>query len=396
MHEINQGCLDGIIVLDVGQAYQGPYAGFLCAREGATVIKIEPKGGDQARNRSSVSRGASLPFAILNANKKSLALDLKSEEGREVFLQLVSKADVLIENFAPGVMDRLGLGWNVLRQKNTRLIYGSATGYGLNGENRDNLAMDLIVQAHSGLASLTGMPDTPPVKAGGAVADIIGGIHLFAGLMTALQARHQGGKGRLVEVAMVEALIPVLISTMGLVQGGAQSRKKSGNKHAGFAVAPWNAYECSDGWVAIVCVSDRHWSLLSNAMGAPEFVEDPRFKTNKDRVMNMDMLDEAVTNWTKAKKCSEVVEKLAKERLPVASYRTIEDVLNDQALRERKFLLDVEHPELGKFVTFDSPIKIHDSKRPPWVPSRKLGADARDVLSNILNYSEEEIESFLQ
>lgn len=194
--------LQGIKVIDLGQVYQGPYATYLMARAGADVIKIEPRGGEPVRRRAAISRGSAVPFAMLNGSKRSLRLNLKSPQGSDVLLALAAKADVLLENFGPGTMDRLGLGWKTLSALNERLIYASGTGYGLSGPDAGNLAMDLTVQAASGVMSITGFPDTPPVKAEPAIADFLSGIHLYAGAVTALYERTATGRGRLVEVAM--------------------------------------------------------------------------------------------------------------------------------------------------------------------------------------------------
>ena len=169
MNHTNKLPLEGVVVIDLGQVYQGPYAGFLMAQAGATVIKVEPPNGEPVRHRARISKGNAVPFAMLNANKRNISLNLKSPEGVTVLKELAAKADVLIENYAPGVLDRLGVGYSVLSAINPRLIYGSATGYGLSGPNRDNLAMDLTVQAASGIMSVTGFADGPPVKAGPAI-----------------------------------------------------------------------------------------------------------------------------------------------------------------------------------------------------------------------------------
>lgn len=206
--------LDGIVVLDLGQVYQGPYATFLMAKAGATVIKIEPPDGEPVRQREAVSKGAGVPFALLNGHKRCITLDLKAARGRDLLTRLAARADVLLESYAPGVMDRLGVGWAALHAINPRLVYASGSGYGLSGPDRSKLAMDVTVQAASGMMSVTGFEDGPPVKAGPAVVDFLSGIHLYAGVVTALYERHFTGEGRLVEVAMQETVYPTLASNL--------------------------------------------------------------------------------------------------------------------------------------------------------------------------------------
>jgi crotonobetainyl-CoA:carnitine CoA-transferase CaiB-like acyl-CoA transferase len=199
--------LAGITVLDFGQVYQGPYATMLMAKAGADVIKIEPPGGEPLRRRVlATGSDTTLPMAMLNANKRAVTLNLKTEQGRDLLKRMVARADVLLENFSPGAMDSLGVGYDVLKQVNPRLIYATGTGFGISGPDRDNLAMDFTIQAASGIMSVTGDPDGPPMKAGPTLVDFMGGIHLYAAVMTALLQRTVTGQGQLVEVAMQEAV----------------------------------------------------------------------------------------------------------------------------------------------------------------------------------------------
>lgn len=260
MNSTNKLPLEGVVVIDLGQVYQGPYAGFLMAQAGATVIKVEPPNGEPVRHRARISKGNAVPFAMLNANKRNISLNLKSPEGVKVLKELAAKADVLIENYAPGVLDRLGIGYSVLSAINPRLVYGSATGYGLSGPDRDNLAMDLTVQAVSGIMSVTGFADGPPVKAGPAITDFISGVHLYAGILTALYDREKSGRGRLVEIAMVETVYPAMASNLADVFNRKAAAPRTGNRHGGLAEAPYNVYPASDGYVAIISVNESHWT----------------------------------------------------------------------------------------------------------------------------------------
>ncbi|MDP6564707.1 MAG: CoA transferase, partial [Alphaproteobacteria bacterium] len=239
--------LDGVTVLDLGQIYAGPYACFLMAMAGAEVIKIEPPHGEPLRRREGIS-GGSVPLAMLNANKRGITLNLKHERARELLRRMVGKADVLLENFAPTVMDRLGVGPEALMALNSRLIYASGSGYGRSGPRRDDLAMDLTVQAVGGVMSVTGFPDGPPVKAGPAICDFIAGTHLYGAVVTALFERERTGKGRLVEVAMLDAIFPTMVSNLGMFYGqGDAIPHRTGNRHGGLSVAPYNVYAAKDG-----------------------------------------------------------------------------------------------------------------------------------------------------
>src|SRR5437660_3937486 len=222
--------LAGLTVIDFGQIFQGPYATFLLAKGGADVIKVEPPGGEPLRRRALPEKHATLPFAMLNQNKRAVTLNLKHARGRELLFEMVRRADVLLENFSPGTMDGLGVGWSVLREINPRLIYATGTGFGISGPDRDNLAMDLTIQAASGIMSVTGMPDGPPMKAGPTLVDYMGGIHLYAGILTALYGRDRTGAageagGRLVEVAMQETVYPSLAASFEITTAPGTRRR---------------------------------------------------------------------------------------------------------------------------------------------------------------------------
>jgi formyl-CoA transferase len=291
--------LDGVTVVDLSQIYNGPYATFLLATGGASVIKIEPPGGESLRRRGVVG-GAALPFAMLNGCKQSLELDLKSEAGKDILRGLVSEADVLVENFAPGVMERLGLGADALQEINPRLVYAQSSGYGSSGPYRNYPAMDLTVQAMAGVMSITGFPDRPPVKSGPALCDFFAGVHLYGAIVTALYEREKTGRGRQVEVAMLDAVYASLSSSLGLFFGsGGDIPSRTGNRHGGLAEAPYNVYPTRDGFIALICVGEVHWRSLVTAMERPELANDPRFTSLGARVANIDEIDRIVGEWTR-------------------------------------------------------------------------------------------------
>lgn len=383
--------LDGLTVIDFGQVYQGPYCGFLLAQAGADVIKVEPLTGEPVRQRTAVSRGAAAPFAMLNANKRAIALNLKTEGGRETVRRLAARADVLVENYAPGVMDRLGVGWETLSAINPRLVYGSGTGYGLSGPDRDNLAMDVTVQAASGLMSVTGFPDQPPVKAGPAVVDFISGTHLYAGIMTALYERTVTGRGRLVEVAMQETVVPALASNFASLYDGGGVPPRTGNRHGALAEAPYNVYPTRDGHIAIIAINDRHWAMLLKAMDRPDLTDDPRFSDKTERVRNIDATDAAITEWTRQRSKDEAYRQLRTHKVPCAPVRDLAEVLNDPHMHARGMLEHITHPEFGEIVVPNSPLRIHGADRVERTPSPRLGEHGREILADMLGMSEGEI-----
>lgn len=298
---VGEAPLSGVTVIDLSHVYNGPYATFLMALAGAEVIKVEPHTGEHLRSRGDMG-GAALPFAMLNSNKKPITLDLKSEQGKEILRKLVKKADILVENFAPGVMERLGLGSAALRQINPRLIYGSSSGYGKDGPYRNYPAMDLVMQAMSGVINSTGHPDHPPVKSGAALCDFFAGIHLYSAIMTALFARERTGRGQTVEVSMQDATYCSLASNYGMLNArGDAAPERTGNRHGGLGVSPYNAYPTKDGYVVVNSPGDRHFNAILDVIGRPELKEDPRLNSRGARVQNFQLVDELLETWTDRK-----------------------------------------------------------------------------------------------
>ena len=388
--------LTGLLVLDLGQIYNGPYCSFLLARAGATVIKIEPPGGENMRRRAVVG-GAILPFAMLNSNKRFITLNLKSEAGRDLLLDLSAKADVVVENFAPGVMDRLGVGPEALLKRNPRLVYGAGSGFGWTGPYREYPAMDLTVQAMSGVMSITGEADGPPMKAGPALCDFFGGVHLYGAIVTALFERERTGEGRFVEVAMLDAVYPSLSSALGLwygTQGAAPAR--TGNRHSGLAEAPYNVYPTNDGWLALICVTDQHWQSLTTAMQRVDLQSDERLGSLKGRVANMDEVDALVSAWTRRFGKEELFALLMRHRVPCAPVRELSEVTSDTHMRQRGTLQTIHHPTLGEIPLYAGPMRFEGSDEIEIEPSKALGADTDDILAELLGKSAVDISALRQ
>lgn len=382
--------LSGLKVLDLGRIYQGPWCGTLLALSGATVIKIEEPSGEPAR------RGAkgtmSVPFAILNSNKQAITINLKEARGRELFLDLVRQADVVIENYGAGTMDGLGVGPDVLLAANPRLVYAAATGYGVEGPDRDRLAMDITIQAHSGVMSVTGFPDQPPVKAGVAFVDFLGAVHLYSAVVTALYDRERTGRGRIVDVAMIDTIYPTLASNLSaFYRDGVAPR--SGNGHGGGALVPYDVFPTSDGFIALIVVTEGHWLSLCDVLGAPELADDDRFRSNARRFHNVVDLDAIIGAWTSERTRDEVVALLGDAKIPVAAVRDVGEVVNDANLHERGALVRVDHPMAGEIVVPNTPLRFRGSAMAELRPSPALGADTRLVLSEWLGLDESALDA---
>lgn len=386
--QTRRGPLAGLTVVDLGQIYNGPYATFLMAMAGAEVIKVEPVGGENLRRRAEVG-GAALPFAMLNSNKKFVTLDLKKPAGREVFLRMVAKADVLVENFSVGAMDRLGLGYAALAELNPRLVYACGSGYGRSGPMKDYPAMDIAVQAMSGLMSINGFEDRPPVKVGPAVADFMGGVHLYAGITTALVERASTGRGQLVEVSMMESVYPSLASNLGLYYASqGQIAARTGNRHGGMAESPYNVYATSDGFIAIVASSDAQWTRLLAAIGRSELIGDARYATLKERVQRMDEVDALVEGFTRTRTRNEAFATLIGAKVTCAPVRDIGEVVNDAHLLERGSIRWVDHPLYGRMPLPRSPLRLSGTTQPEIEPSGEAGRDNAHVYGQWLGLGE--------
>jgi crotonobetainyl-CoA:carnitine CoA-transferase CaiB-like acyl-CoA transferase len=386
------GALAGLRVLDMGKIYNGPYCGLLLAHLGADVIKIEPPGGETLRYRAEPG-SETHEFVMLNSNKRSVVLDLKLPEGRAVLLDLVRGADVLIENFARGAMDRMGLGYETLIGLNPRLVYASGKGYGLYGPYADMPAMDITVQAMSGVIASTGFPDGPPVKAGPAFMDFLGGIHLFSGVMAALVQRGTTGRGQLVDVSMHDTVFPTLASAIGGIYNRvlADIPERTGNRHSGLAVSPYGVYPTSDGHVALFCVTEGHWKSLVSVMEREDLLEDSRFASTHLRAGHLDEVDAQVSAWTVLHRKWELVRTLEASGVPCAPVQTVREVVDDPQLKERGMIRYVDHPRMGRVPVVGNPLQLSDSPLTDVRLAPPLGRDTDEVLREVAGYDADRI-----
>jgi formyl-CoA transferase len=386
--------LSGITVIDLSHVYNGPYATFLMAMAGAEVIKVEPLQGEHLRSRGDMG-GAALPFAMLNSNKKPVTLNLKTEKGRGLLRELAGRADILLENFAPGVMDRLGIGAADLQKINPRLIYGSSSGYGKDGPYRDYPAMDLVMQAMCGVINSTGYPDQPPVKSGAAMCDFSAGIHLYAAIMTALYERERTGKGRVVEVSMQDATYASLASNLGMLHArGAAAPARTGNRHGGLGISPYNVYPTKDGYVVLNAPGDHHFRSILDVMGRSDLRDDPRFLTRATRVANFAAVDELIEGWTKMNTRNEVAQRMLAAAVPCAPVRDLSEVMHDENMHARGSLQWIDHPDLGRVVLPHSPLVFDGTERRPIEPSLPLGASNDAVFGDWLGHSQTEMAAY--
>ena len=353
--------LDGIKVLDFTRVLAGPYATVLMADLGADVIKVESPGGDEYRHIGPFLGDESALFQTANRGKRSIVLDLKNPSDLEVARKLAARADVLVENFRPGVMDKLGLGPDAMQALNPGLIYASISGFGQTGPNAARPAYDIILQAMTGLMAQTGAPDGPPTMVGEAVADVAGGLFAAWGIMTALFDRERTGLGRRVDVALFDALASMMPTAAARVLVCDQDPTRTGNRHA--LSAPFGVYRAGQGHFAVAVLNDHLFASFCQAIGRRDLAADPRFASDTDRRANEPDLAAAIDDWAKDKTAEDVVHLLSKAGVPASALATSREAwLSDQA-SARELVSLVDHPRLGSLALPEQPVHFSGSPR---------------------------------
>ncbi|MDR3530478.1 MAG: CoA transferase [Rhodopila sp.] len=379
--------LTGVRIIDLGHVFQGPYATFLMAMAGADVIKVEPPRGDMSRKRA---RDGDYPFRALNGCKRGVVLNLKTDRGRELLLELSRSADVLVENFAPAVMPRLGLDAETFMKVNPRLIYASASGFGSTGPYADKLALDLTIQAMGGMMSTTGELGGRPLKAGVPVADFMSGAHLYGAVVTALFERERTGRGRALEVSMLEALFATMLPAAGHAYVSNHVPRRTGNRHVADSYVPFDTFETSDGWVAIVAATDDHWQKLTEAMGRPDLRDDESLRHLQGRIARIDFVTDAIADWTTTRTREEISKLCEQYRVPAAPLRDALEVLSDPHLHARGFL-SVQPTDAGLVALPNSPMRYVGSDLRPLTPPPGLGEHTDAVLGEFCGVDAEEL-----
>jgi CoA:oxalate CoA-transferase len=384
--------LHGVRVLDLSRVMSGPFCTAMLADLGAEVIKIEmPEFGDDGRHFGPYIKGESAYFMLLNRGKKSMTLNLKSDRGRAILEALVGSSDVRIENFRPGVADRLGIGYAALEPLNPSLIYASISGFGQNGPLADRPAYDLIVQAMSGLMDVTGQRDGPPTAIGESMADVCAGMFAAWGISTALFDRERTGKGRNLDIAMLDSMFSMMLTVLGLQLYSDRAPARVGSRHP--VTYPVDAFEAKDGHVVMVVSSDRAFGAFGKAIGQPALSEDERFRTNADRNANEDALKAIIEAWTSEHTADEIVEALDAAGIPAAPVLSLADVANSDHIASREMISTVEHPTLGDIPLVHQPVRFSGAERSFQRPPPGLGEHTRELLTSLLGYGSAEIQS---
>ena len=369
--------LEGITVLDVSQVMAGPYCAMLLCDMGARVIKIEPPEGDSTRRMAGTKGTDSAAFNAVNRGKLSVVLDLRTERGRETLRRLARKADVLIENYRPGVMARLGLDYTSLSADNPRLIYASISGYGQTGPSATKGGFDLVAQGVTGIMSVTGAPGGAPVKAGVPLTDLGAGLFALSAILGALHWRSSSGRGQHIDTSLLEAGIALSVwEATEYFSGGNPEPLGSAHRMS----APYQAFRCSDGYITIGAANDRTFARLAALLGHHEWVADPRFATDGRRVAHREALANLIETETHTTPCAEWLRRLDEAGIPCGAINRYPQVFADPQVVAREMAVQVDHPTLGLLSTLGTPVKMSATPLNPRRRAPLLGEHTDEVL----------------
>jgi crotonobetainyl-CoA:carnitine CoA-transferase CaiB-like acyl-CoA transferase len=375
--------LDGFRVLDLTRFLSGPYCTMVLAELGADVIKIEqPVTGDDSRRMAPKVNGESYPFAMPNRSKRSVSIDLKSDRGRELFIELAGTADVIIENFRPGVVKRLGIDYQTLSKVKSDLIYCSISGFGQTGPYETRPGFDIMAQGMVGFLRMTGTPNGQPAKIGIAINDLAAGATAIYSILAAHLVRQRTGEGQYIDISLVDAALAWTVWESGAFFGGGEVPQATGTRHR--RSTPYQAYRTSDGFVTIGAANDRLWKrLVTEVLDRPDWLDDPRFVTLPDRMTNIDVLESEIEAITSTRTTEEWIELLDKAGVPGGKVLTYDQTLSDPHVLARDMIVDLEHPIIGPMRTIGPPAKFSNLDFAVRGPAPWLGQHTAEVLAEI-------------
>lgn len=385
--------LKGIKVIDLTRILSGPYCTMTLADLGAEVIKIESPSGDDTRQWGPpFVKGKSAYFLSVNRNKKSIVLNLKKEKGKEAFFKLIEDADVVVENFRPGTMKRLGMDYEQLKQVNSKIILASISGFGQSGSYAKKPGYDVLAQGMGGLMSVTGESDGTPVKAGYSIADIGAGMFAVVGILTALWEREHSGEGQWIDASLLDTMVSWQTYLAGNYFASGKNPKPLGGAHPN--IVPYEVFQASDGYFILAVGNDNLWLKFLEAMGREE-LHDPKFKTNPDRVKNRDILIPMLNKMFKEKSKGEWVTLFEQYKIPCGPVNAFSDILNDTHIKEREMVVEMDHPELGELKQLGIPVKLSRTPGQLKTVPPEQGEHSDEVLKKI-GYTNEEINKLIE
>ncbi|MEK7370608.1 MAG: CoA transferase [candidate division NC10 bacterium] len=383
--------LAGIRVVDLTRVLAGPFCSMALADMGAEVIKVEEPGkGDDTRGWPPFAGGEATYFMAVNRGKKSLTLNLKAPEGQDILRRLIRRADVLLENFRPGTMERLGFGWERLRVENPRLVYCSISGFGESGPEASRPGYDLIVQGESGIMDLTGFPDGPPVKVGNSIADLVSGMAAAQGIALALLARERGGRGQKVEIGMLDVMASLLTYQAGLYWNAGGRPARRGNQHP--SIVPYEVFQAQDAYLTLGVANNSLWERCCGALGRPDLAKDPRFDTEARRVQNRDALIPLLNAELGRRPAAEWLERLDRAGVPAGRIMSVAEVCESPHLKARGMTVTLAHPKAGPITVMGVPIRLWDTPGAASAPPPLLGQHTEEILTRLLRMPRARVE----
>jgi formyl-CoA transferase len=395
MPSASKGALNGLRVLDLTRVLAGPFCTMMLADMGADVVKIEEPGrGDDSRAFAPFRNGESAYYMNLNRNKRGVTLNLKGK-GRDIFLDLVKQADIVVENYRPGTMEKLGIGYEDLKNVNPRLVYGAVSGFGHYGPYSRRPGYDIIGQAVGGLMSTTGWPGGEPTRTGTAISDVLAGLSVAVGILAAVRSRDVTGVGQKVDVALVDSVVASLEIITQIYISDGRIPQRIGNRYE--SVYPYDSFATDDGSMVIGAGNNKLFAIVCDLMGKPELVRDERFDTNAERVKNHAVLKPLIEEWTRTLPSDEIVEKLLAAGCPAAPINTIDKLVSCPHIAgAREMFVEVEHPKAGVMKLTGSHIKFSDTKTGIRTPAPLLGQHTEEVFRELLGLSEQQVAAYKQ
>ena len=381
--------LDGIRVIDLTRVLAGPYATMVLADLGADVIKVESPGGDEARGFGPFKNEVSGYFQSVNRGKKSIVIDLKTDDGRELLLNLLEEADIIAENYRPGAMNRLGLDYEALHQRFPRLIYAACSGFGQTGPYAQRGAYDMIIQGMGGVVSVTGEPGRPPVRVGVSIGDLSASLFTAIGILSALHVRNRTGVGQMVDISMLDCQVALLENAIARFDMTGDIPEPIGSRHP--SITPFQAFDTREGWLMLAIGNDSLWARFCGVVSMEELVEDVRFRSNALRTENHEALESILMGVMRSRTAQEWMALLEPLDIPCGPIHNVQDVVNDPQVKARDMIIEMDHPTAGNLRIPGSPLKLSDTPSRISEPAPDLGQHTDHILSTVLKIDASEI-----